>query len=77
MIESKGKCAQCADTAKGPPGDAAEIGQRVVSTIRLDRGSDETEYSFRQCPRCGSVWMTYTDSGAGGHGRFHKRLTEF
>jgi|HubBroStandDraft_5_1064220.scaffolds.fasta_scaffold01051_3 hypothetical protein len=52
------------------------IGETVTSEIRLKRGHDQTDYYFLQCPTCGSVWMNYRDSGAGGHGDFWDRLTK-
>jgi hypothetical protein len=50
-------------------------GTPVIETS-VGRGKDETGHEFTQCDECGSVWMTYIDSGAGGHGRFHRRLTK-
>jgi uncharacterized C2H2 Zn-finger protein len=44
--------------------------------MKLKSGHDRTDYYFLQCPTCGSVWMNYRDSGAGGHGDFWERLTK-
>jgi len=52
------------------------IGKNVSSEIAIGRGHDRTDFYFFQCPMCGSVWMNYEDSGAGGHGNFWERLTK-
>jgi hypothetical protein len=52
------------------------IGESAASEIKLKRGHDRTDYYFFQCPTCGSVWMNYRDSGAGGHGDFWECLTK-
>jgi hypothetical protein len=54
----------------------APIGESVTCEIKLKSGHDRTDYYFLQCPTCGSVWMNYRDSGAGGHGDFWERLTK-
>jgi len=73
---SGGPCPECRK-ARTSSSDLEEIGEPVVTTIQVGRGSDTTNYSFFQCKKCGSVWTYYVDSGAGGHGRFWKRLTNF
>lgn len=52
------------------------IGDSVSHEIQVGRGHDRTDFYFLQCPTCGSVWMNYKDSGAGGHGDFWERLTK-
>lgn len=52
------------------------IGEPVRVDTRFGRGTDSTAFKFFQCRECGSIWMEYEDSGAGGHGTFTKRLTE-
>jgi uncharacterized protein with PIN domain len=57
------------------PPHLAPIGRPVVIRTSVGRGHDQTEHTFSQCEECGSVWVKYVDSGAGGHGTFWKRLT--
>jgi hypothetical protein len=77
-MDSKGQCDECQSAEKGgsTPKAAKTIGQNVILGQSVGRGYDQTEYEFFQCPTCGSVWTTYADSGAGGHGRFSRRLTK-
>ncbi|WDD90331.1 hypothetical protein Bsp3421_000156 (plasmid) [Burkholderia sp. FERM BP-3421] len=51
------------------------IGRQVTIATSVGRGHDQTDFAFAQCEKCGSVWVKYVDSGAGGHGTFWKRLT--
>jgi hypothetical protein len=53
-----------------------KIGRPILIETPIGRGMDRTEYFFFQCKKCGSVWTQYIDSGAGGHGRFWRKLTE-
>jgi hypothetical protein len=73
-MNSKGSCEECR-TGNIPPTGAQSIGDPVAIGTAVGRGYDQTEHRFSQCKSCGSVWVTYEDSGAGGHGTFHKRLT--
>ncbi len=77
-MKSSGTCNHCkeAEAANGIPRNAAPIGEEVVIRVAMGHGHDQTEHSFSQCAECGSVWVTYVDSGAGGHDRFHRRLTK-
>jgi signal recognition particle GTPase len=77
-VNSTGACKECreAEAAKRIPETVKVIGEEVVIDTRVGRGYDQTAHSFHQCANCGSVWVTYVDSGAGGHGRFHERLTK-
>ena len=76
-MNSVGACDECrnADNQNDIPETVSNIGDRVVIRTAVGRGHDQTEHIFGQCSTCGSVWVTYIDSGAGGHGRFHRRLT--
>ena len=73
-METQGACGQCKKDQL-PPKGAVQIGDTVASVVTVGRGYDKTAYSLSQCAKCGSVWLTYVDSGAGGHGTFHVRLT--
>jgi len=64
------KCQKCGK------GDLREIGDQVCIETKVGRGTDRTDYIFYQCSKCKSIWTQYEDSGAGGHGRFWKCLTE-
>ena len=77
-MKSSGTCNHCkeAEAANAIPKSAAPIGEEVVIRVAMGHGHDQTAHSFSQCAECGSVWVTYVDSGAGGHGRFHRRLTK-
>lgn len=77
-MKSSGTCNLCkkAEAANDIPMSAAPIGQEVAIRVAMGHGHDQTAYSFSQCAECGSVWVTYVDSGAGGHGRFHRCLTK-
>lgn len=77
-MKSSGTCKHCieAENAKILPKNVTVIGEDVVIGTSVGRGFDETTYSFAQCNECGSIWVQYNDSGAGGHGRFQKRLTK-
>lgn len=66
-------CKPCSENQKPPR--LTPIGRSVVITTSFGSGHDHTEHFFSQCDECGSVWVKYVDSGAGGHGRFWKRLT--
>ena len=74
---SGGPCPKCRDAVDPSSNSLKEIGEAVFTKIILGRGTDTTNYSFFQCKKCGSVWTHYVDSGAGGHGRFWKKLTNF
>lgn len=76
-MKSSGSCDYCkkAATEKGIPETAKPIGDAVVIRTSIGRGHDQTDHNFFQCSECGSVWVTLIDSGAGGHGRFHRCLT--
>jgi hypothetical protein len=74
-MESRGACDQCSSD-KSPPNGAKPIGVRVVIRLPIGCGHDQTDHQFLQCVDCGSVWVTYTVSGVGGHGRIHQRLTK-
>lgn len=73
MITSR-KCKECI-RAQRPPDGAVLIGDTVIVETPVKRGYDQTSYAFSQCTTCGSVWVTYRDSGAGGQGTFHRCLT--
>jgi DNA-directed RNA polymerase subunit M/transcription elongation factor TFIIS len=77
-MNSSGTCSSCrnAEVAKVIPETANAIGDEVVISTTVGRGYDQTVHTFYQCADCGSVWVTYVESGAGGHGRFHERLTK-
>lgn len=74
---SEGKCEHCRQAlAKGALHDALEeIGKDVLIRQKIGKGHDQTVHRFAQCKACGSLWVTLIDSGAGGHGRFHRCLT--
>jgi len=77
-MNSSGKCIHCKAAALSSntlPKSLKSIGQSVMISTTIGRGHDQTLYKFFQCPDCGSVWMAYADSGAGGHGTFHRCLT--
>lgn len=76
-MDSAGVCENCraAEAANAIPRDVRPIGEPVRRRVAIGRGHDQTEHFFSQCAKCGSVWVSYVDSGAGGHGRFHRRLT--
>ena len=73
-MTAKTTCADC--LAEKHSSNWKAIGESVVIRMSMGRGHDQTEYSFFQCGECGSVWAEYEDSGAGGHGRFAKRITK-
>lgn len=77
-MKSFGTCEQCkkAEATNSLPATIKSIGEEVVIRMVIGRGHDQTAHSFGQCAECGSIWVTYVDSGAGGHGRFHRRLTK-
>ena len=72
-------CQDCAkaDAQKLLPATAKKIGEIVAIVRKVGRGHDESEYTFFQCAKCGSLWREIVDSGAGGHGRFASRLSVF
>lgn len=74
---SAGACGRCreADKSNRLPDTASQIGDEVSFTTAIGAGHDSTDHTFHQCKDCGSVWVKYVDSGAGGHGRFTRRLT--
>lgn len=74
---SSGSCDCCkkAKETKTLPETAKSVGDEVVIRTTIGRGYDQTAHSFSQCSEYGSVWVTLVDSGAGGHGRFHRCLT--
>ena len=74
-MESKGACVECSKD-QSPPKNSKAIGEKVSVVSYAGRGYNEAAHSFSQCARCGSVWLTSTDSGAGGHGTLHRRLTK-
>lgn len=77
-MNSSGTCALCKDAkAVGHlPDSATPIGQKVIIRAKFGRGHDQTTHTFSQCAKCGSVWVTTVDGGAGGHGYFNGRLTK-
>jgi len=75
-MESNGTCTACHAKNGGAAPQWKQIGEPVKTTIQLGKGHDDTDHTFYQCWICGSVWVRYSDSGAGGHGTFYKRLTE-
>lgn len=77
-MKSLGGCDLCkeAEAANVLPNSVTSIGQEVVIRVAIGRGHDQTAHSFSQCGECGSVWVSYVDSGVGGHGRFHRCLTK-
>ena len=76
-IQTQGTCSDCKrmETHNNLHTALSAIGTRVTDEVILGRGNDRTNYRFLQCSLCGSVWVKYDDSGAGGHGHFLKRLT--
>lgn len=66
-------CNACSNDRE--PKALTEIGRPVTCRVAVGRGHDQTEHTFLQCDECGSVWVRLVDSGAGGHGRFMRRLT--
>lgn len=66
-------CKACSNDRE--PKGLTEIGRPVTCLVTVGRGHDQTEHTFFQCDECGSVWVRLVDSGAGGHGRFMRRLT--
>lgn len=74
-MNSRGTCAECRSEAPKSKKWKA-VGEPVVCRVSVGRGYDQTEHSFYQCSECGSLWVKYEDSEAGGHGTFRKRLTE-
>lgn len=77
-MHSSGTCEHCrkAEAAKDLPKTVKSIAEDVIIRTIVGRGHDQTAHTFGQCAECGSIWVTYVDSGAGGHGRFHRRLTK-
>jgi hypothetical protein len=77
-MKSDKACEKCvaADSANGTPETAKPIGEEVTIRHSMSSGHMQTDHAFLQCSACGSVWVTYEDSGAGGHGRFSRRLTK-
>lgn len=71
-IEFKGLCEEC--KAEEFPRKNDKVGKKVIADIALGRGYSRTEYEYFQCLECGSIWLTMTDSGAGGHGTYRSRL---
>jgi hypothetical protein len=67
-----GRCKTCGKNA--PPAKAVD----VASPVHISGGKEgDTEFSFCQCPDCGTLWMKTRDiGGTGGSGSFHKRVTE-
>lgn len=77
-MKSSGKCRECAaDKVTAPRKAWTRIGESVLLETAVGRGIDRTDYAFFQCRICGSIWTQYEDSGAGGHGTFFRRLTNF
>ncbi|MBK9160066.1 MAG: hypothetical protein IPM27_00600 [Nitrosomonadales bacterium] len=76
-MKSTGSCEYCkkAVAEKALPETAKPIGDDVIIRTAIGRGHDQTAHNFSQCSECGSVWVSLVDSGAGGHGRFHRCLT--
>lgn len=76
-MNSAGTCQEClgADTTNRLPDNVTAIGENVTIRVAVGRGHDTTDHTFHQCRHCGSVWVEYRDSGAGGRGRFTRRLT--
>jgi hypothetical protein len=76
-VNSTGVCGEClaAEHMNHLPGAVVAIGDDVSIRVAVGRGHDTTVHSFHQCENCGSIWVQYSDSGAGGHGRFIRRLT--
>lgn len=77
-MQSSGTCNDCKETeaANAIPKSTTPIGEEVVIRVTMGRSHDQTTHSFSQCVECGSVWVTYVDSGAGGHNRFYQCLTK-
>ena len=71
-INHTSKCADC--TSKKPTDAWREIG----GTVHIDGGkAGDTDHTFFQCSRYGSVWVRVRDSGDfDGHGTFYHSLTE-
>ena len=79
VIHSKGTCQACkaADGNMPRQETVEQIGNQVFTESIVGRGTDRTDYSFFQCKQCGSIWLNYEESGAGGHGGpWWKRLTK-
>ncbi len=74
-MKTTGTCTQCRSaSSKSDTWNA--IGENVVCETAMGRGYAQTEYRFFQCAQCGSVFVEYEDSGAGGRGKFIQHLTK-
>lgn len=66
-INHKHNCKSCNETLK-------EIGDPVHITGGKE---GDTDHSFFQCSKCGSIWVKVKDSGGlGGNGTFFHSLTK-
>jgi len=70
-INHSGKCAEC--TTGNPSDSCVGIGQDV----HINGGpAGDTDHSFMQCQKCGSVFVRIRDRGGlGGNGTFYQVLT--
>jgi hypothetical protein len=71
-VQSDGPCKAC---SWGIHPGLTPIGTEVVKAGAVAPGYDRTTFQFAQCGTCGSVWMTYTESGAGRQDAMNVRLT--
>ena len=72
-MQTNGKCNSCKNAQI--PSNSKGIGEDVYHEMAIGKGYDRTDFKFFQCLDCGSIWVQYKDSGAGGHGNFSKNLT--
>jgi len=78
-MRSDGVCSDCKSPTPTPEHRSTfvAIGQTVSTEIEFRKGHVREDHHFFQCPKCGSVWDNYKESGAGGHGNFWSRLSDF
>lgn len=61
-VQANGPCKACQE---GTGLRFQSIGTPVVKGSAFAPGYERTRFEFGQCKLCGSLWMTYTESGPG------------
>lgn len=61
-VQNDGPCKAC---QAGRHERFAAVGKPVVKATAFAPGYERTRFEFGQCEVCGSLWMTYTESGPG------------
>ncbi len=61
-VQVDGPCRAC---EIGSHSRFTPIGKPVVKASTFAPGYERTRFEFGQCEICGSIWMTYTESGPG------------